>query len=350
MNRPAAHPDPGSRGAPRPPLRIAFILLPRFTLTSFAGFVDAIRLAADDGDRSFPLRCAWSVVGEPGTYVTSSCGVPVGVTHALQDPRAFDYVAVVGGLLHGGQKVPPAAEDYLRRAAAAGVRLIGLCTGSFALARAGLMDGYLACVSWFHREDYLREFPGARVVSDQLYVVDRDRLTCAGGTSVIHLAGYLIEHEVDRATSVKALRILGERQPLPPRALQPERALSEVGRDSLVRKAMMQLEQNLAAPVCITELAEQLQISRRQLVRRFGRDIGMSPSAYRERLRMERSRWLLQNTDLQVAEIAQECGFQDSSNFSQFVRRNFGCSPRQLRERREPGRPAETTAMRMPLD
>jgi len=334
------------RGRAGRPIRIAFLLLPRFTLTPFAGFVDAIRLAADEGDRSCQVRWAWSVVGEKGSYVESSCGVPVGVTHPLEDPRQYDYVAVVGGLLRGGQQVPAGVQDYLRRAAAAGVKLIGLCTGSFVLARAGLMEGHLACVSWFHREDYQREFPGARVVSDQLYVVDRDRLTCAGGTSVLHLAGYLIEREIDRTTSVKALRILQERQPLPPRALQPERTLSEVGRDSLVRKAMLQMEQNLATPLCITELALKLQISRRQLVRRFDRDIGMSPSAYRERLRMERSRWLLQNTDLQVAEIAQECGFQDSSNFAQFVRRNFGCNPRQLREGRGS---TETTAMRMPF-
>jgi len=270
-------------------------------------------------------------LGQKDTFIEASCGVKVVTSDDFADPTGFDYIAVVGGLLHGGQKIPRGVLPYLRRAAATGVKLVGLCTGSFALARAGLLDGHLACVSWFHREDFLREFPKCKVVSNQMYVVDRNRLTCAGGTSVVHLAAYIIERAINRASAVNALRIMIERQPLPPRTLQPEHVLSESGSDSLVRKAMLLLEQNLAVPVRIASLANTLQIGRRQLERRFHRDIGLSPSDYRQRLRMERSRWLLEHTDLQVAEIAFECGFQSSAHFSRVIRRVFGCTPLQLR-------------------
>ncbi len=314
-----------------PSIRVGFVLLPRFTLIAFAGFVDALRLAADESDRSRQLRCKWSVLGPKGALIESSCGVKVAATGDFGDPAEFDYVVVVGGLLHGGQKASRGVLPYLRRAAAAGVKIAGLCTGSFVLARAGLLDGYLACVSWFHRDDFVREFPECKIVSNQMYVVDRNRLTCAGGTSVVHLAAYIIERTINRASAVKAMRIMLERQPLPPRTLQPENVLSESGRDSVVKKAMILLEQNLAAPMRIAQLANTLQIGRRQLERRFHRDIGLSPSDYRQRLRMERSRWLLEHTDLQVGEIAFECGFQSSAHFGRFIRRNFRCTPLQLR-------------------
>ncbi len=312
-------------------LRVGFLLLPRFTLTAFAGFVDALRLAADEGDRSRQVRCSWSVLGQKDALIESSCGVRIVSSEDLCDPKTFDYIVVVGGLLHGGQKIPCEYLSYLRRAAHDGVKLVGLCTGSFVLARAGLLNRHIVGVSWFHREDFLREFPSCRVVSNQLYVVDRNRITCAGGTSVVHLAAYIIERTIDRASAVKALRIMIDRPPLPPRTLQPESVLTTGGNDTLVKKAMLLLEQKLEAPLHVTEVANTLQIGRRQLERRFRRDVGLSPSGYRQRLRIERSQWLLQNTDLQVIDIAFECGFQSSAHFSRMIRRRYSCTPLQLR-------------------
>lgn len=312
-------------------LRIGFLLAPRFTLTAFAGFVDALRLAADDGDLSRPLRARWDVLDTAAGPVISSCGASVAPTAPLDAPERYDYIVVVGGLLHGGQRVPARLTAYLRAAAAAQVRLVGLCTGSFVLARAGLLEGYLACVSWFHRDAFAAEFAQQRMVSDQMFVIDRDRLTCAGGTSVVHLAAYIIEKSIDRTSAVKALRILLEQQPLPSRTLQPEPAISDRARDSVVRKAMLLLEQQLRSAQPIEELCLPLGIGRRQLERRFRSDIGQSPASYRQRLRLERARWLLQNTDLEVTEIGFECGFQDSTHFARAVRRHWGASPSELR-------------------
>ena len=203
------------------------------------------------------------------------------------------------------------------------------------LARAGLLDGHVACVSWFHREEFVAEFPDCRVISNQMFVVDRDRLTCAGGTSVVHLAAYLIENAIGRASAVKALRIMIEEQPMPSRTLQPEAVLSERSSDSVVHKAMLLLEQQLQSPTPIEQLCQPLGIGRRQLERRFQRDIGLSPAEYRQKLRLERGRWLLQNTDLEVTAVALECGFQDGAHFARVVRRSFGVSPREVRAARK---------------
>lgn len=87
---------------------------------------------------------------------------------------------------------------------------MGLCTGSFVLARPGLMEGVCCCVSWFHHEALAEEFPDLCSTSEALYVVEKDRLTCAGGTSVVHLASHIIESFGGRARAEKALRIMIE--------------------------------------------------------------------------------------------------------------------------------------------
>lgn len=316
-------------------LRVGFLLTPRFTLVAFAGFVDALRLAADEGDRSRQRLCTWAILGNEDTAVTSSCGAGVRPTAPMESPQVYDYLIVVGGLLHGGQQVPRSVYAFLREAAAHGVKLVGLCTGSFVLARAGLLDGHLACVSWFHREEFAAEFPECRVVSNQMFVVDRDRLTCAGGTSVVHLAAYLIEKAIGRASAVKALRIMIEEQPMPSRTLQPEEVLSERSTDTVVHKAMLLLEQQLQSSASIEQLCEPLGIGRRQLERRFRSDIGLSPAEYRQKLRVERARWLLQHTDLEVMEVGLECGFHDGGNFARVIRRALGASPREVRAARK---------------
>ena len=312
-------------------LRVGFVLGPRFTLTAFAGFVDALRLAADDGDRSRPIDIEWSVLGNAGASIVSSCGVQVQTWKEMQTPENLDCVVVVGGLLHGGQKVLPGTYPFLKAAARAGVTLIGLCTGSFILARAGLLEGYVACVSWFHREEFAEEFPRQRMVSNRMFVVDRDRMTCAGGTSVVHLAAHLIESYYGRALANKSLRILIEDQPLPSNTPQPESVVTRQSHDSVVRQAMLLIEQKLTQPTPLTEIAGSLGISMRQLERRFVADVGITPRDYRLQLRLARARWMIEHTDLSVTDVGFECGFGDCSHFSRAFTGHFKVRPSSLR-------------------
>src|SRR3546814_1156550 len=112
-------------------LKVGFVLVPRFTLTAFAGFIDAIRLAGDEADLSRPIACYWEVVGADDQPIPSSCGVEVRPDEGFGDPSRFDYIGVVGGLLHGGQRISASTIAFLQKAAIRGVPLIGLCTGPF---------------------------------------------------------------------------------------------------------------------------------------------------------------------------------------------------------------------------
>lgn len=310
-----------------PPLRVAFVLADRFTLSAFAGFVDVLRLSADEGDRSRPLGCRWSVLGRPGEPIRSSCGLEVLPQAPLESPADFDYVVVVGGLLHGGQRMVPGTLPFLQQAAREGVPLVGVCTGSFVLARAGLLDGHVVSVSWFHREEFATAFPELRIAGNRQYVIDRDRITGAGGTSVVHLAAELVERHRGRAVADKSLRILIQGPQARSRALQPEPVLTRPAHDHLVQQAMLQLEEGLEGGVSVAGVAAGLGLSARQLERRFQVDVGLSPRAYKQRLRLVRAAWLLEHTDLSVTQVAAECSYGDGSHFSRVFLSHFGMRP-----------------------
>ena len=156
----------------RPPLRVGVLLAHHFTLSAFAVFVDHLRLAADEGDRSRPLHVQWSIMAARPEPVPASCGVMLQPTSPLLPPDTLDYVVVIGGILHGGPQVDEAVVRYLREVGGTSVPLIGICTGSFVLCRAGVMKGRRSCVSWYHYQDFLEAFPNQEVIGDRLFLVD----------------------------------------------------------------------------------------------------------------------------------------------------------------------------------
>jgi len=327
-----------TRKPARPALSVGFVLMPDFTLLAFSGFVDALRLAADVGDRSRPIHCRWTLLGEELRPVSASNGVQITPWERLGDPARFDYIVVVGGLLHGNPTASPAVVAYLQLAATQGVPLVGLCTGSFVLARAGLMDGRRCCVSWFHHREFAHEFPQLAVESHELFVVDRDRLTCAGGTSVVHLAAHLIERHCGKAAASKSLRIMLEEGALPARTPQPLPSFAEATSDQRVRQAMWLMEQHLHEPLPISEIARRVNTSVRHLERRFQRALGISPHDCATQLRMRHGHWLVENTQLQITQIALECGFNDCANFSRRFRDAYGYPASSLRRTAVPRR------------
>jgi transcriptional regulator GlxA family with amidase domain len=318
----------------QPRLQIGFLLTPRFTLSAFATFVDVLRLAADDGDGSRPIRCRWRVLSADMAPVQSSCGMRIEPEERLGDPGRFDYIITVGGLIDGGPGLSPEQAAFLRRAAMGRVALGGLCTGVFAMARIGLMDGYRCCVSWFHHQDFLAEFERMRPVSDQIFVVDRDRISCSGGVSAAHLAAFLIDRHLGRAAARKALSILMIDEPMAGDRPQPGLPLELNARDPLVRRALLAMQQNLHAPLPIARIARDLGVGRRKLERHFNADLGIPPADASIRIRLAQARMLLARTDRTVTRIAEETGFCDASHLIRVFRETEGTTPDLWRQNR----------------
>ncbi|GAB4262765.1 MAG: GlxA family transcriptional regulator [Deferrisomatales bacterium] len=329
------HPSHSDVPSSEPDLSVGFLLAPEFTLLAFSGFVESLRLAADVGDRSRPIRCRWTVMGPDRRPVRASCGVEIAPWETFRDPTEFHYVVIVGGLLSGHAEVGPAVFDYLRRAAAAGVPLVGVCSGSFLLARAGLMRRRRCSVHWYLYPEFVREFPDAVPVTEEIFVVDGDRITCAGGASVADLALHLIQRHCGEDWALKSLRLMLRDWARPPNHPQPpfvneHRAIH----DPRVRKAIFLMEQNMAEPLAVEDLAGQVHTSVRQLERLFREQTGESPSTYYRSLRLRYAHWLLTESRRPVTEVAYDCGFADGSHFARSFKQAFGRSPASVRKER----------------
>ncbi|MXN76046.1 helix-turn-helix domain-containing protein [Burkholderia sp. 4701] len=331
----------GARDGAPPPLRFGIVLLPNFTLTAFSGFVDLLRLASDEGDRSRPVRCSWTIVAESRVPVRASCGIQVAPWTTYDEAGPFDYVVVVGGLLHSGPSASDATLRFIRAAASSGATLVGICTGVFALTRADVMDGYRMCVSWFHYWDFVERFPGVdarNLVADRLFVIDRRRITCSGGRASIDVAAAILLRHVEATIVQKALRILLVDDADKGNAPQPHPPGLEPATHPKVRRAILLMEQHIGQPLTLAELARRLDMSVRQLERLFAAETGKSPNAYARQIRM--ASWLLTSSDRTVANIATSCGFSDASHLGREFRKAFGESPNAYRVARPQSRAA----------
>ncbi|MBC8381609.1 MAG: transcriptional regulator GlxA family with amidase domain [Porticoccaceae bacterium] len=312
-------------------LSVGFVLMPSFTLLPFSAFVDALRLAADEGDQSRQINCQWTLMSHTLEAITSSSGVTVQPWETYRDPADFDYVVVVGGLLDNSLQGSQHVIDYLQQVDAAHVPIIGLCTGSFAMIRAGLMDQRRCCVSWFHYKDLTDRYTNVTPIADQLFVDDGDRITCAGGAVAADLAAYIIERHLGQNWARKSMRILVMDSPRPANAPQPQPGGDYQVNNRLVGRALLLMEQNLSRPLSTDEIAARVDISKRQLERLFTNETNESLQKFYRKMRLRYGLWLLQNTERLITDIAQECGFSDTAHFSRAFRVIFDKKPTDYR-------------------
>ncbi|HQT96006.1 MAG TPA: GlxA family transcriptional regulator [Thermoanaerobaculaceae bacterium] len=321
----------GARGEERRPLSVGILLTHDFTLSALSMFVDTLRLAADESDFSRPINCRWTIMSDTAGPIRASCGVQVLPGTPFLDPSGFDYVVAIGGLLTGlNQNAAPLCA-YLTRAAAAGVKLVGICNGSFLLCQAGLMQGRRVCVSWLHYQDFRAAFPDHEVTGDRLFEIDGDRITCAGGAGAADLAALLIERHLGSRLAQKPHQVLQLARTRGEEAVQPHPPVAHDVADGQVRRALLMMEQNLSDPVPIAIIARRLGLSTRQLERRFEAALGQRPSLLYRTLRLRYARWLLETTDRSVTDIALEAGFADCAHFSRQFKALHGLSPSQMR-------------------
>ncbi len=335
--RPAATSDEavGETASAQSTLRVGFVLLPKFTMMALSGFVEALRHAADIKDRSRQIHCRWTILGPDQRPVKSSCGIAVSPWETFSDEMPFDYIAVVGGLLSGHAHVDPAIMKYVERAAARGISLIGLCTGSFALARAGLMDGRRCCVSYYHVDEFQEEFSDRdiKVVADALFAIDGSRITCAGGLGAVDLAVYLLERHLGSQRAQKSIVQMIFDNVRPPSAPQPrfDGGWYSSARNPVARRAVLLMELHVGEPLAINSVAKQLSISVKKLERLFQSEFGMSPASFYKKIRLEIAQRMLKETTRPIMTIALECGFGDISYFGRAFRAAYGASPRVYR-------------------
>ena len=319
----------------QPQLKIAILLCQEFSALPLAGFLDTLRHAADEDDRSRQVYCAWTILSHDEEPVRSSCGMRHLPDRTIEfDQLDFDYVLIHGGRMQGLPDVPVSYMVYLRAAADAGIPLIGLDSGSFILAQAGLLNGYTACVHWRHRQDFVDSYPACKVDTGRLYSIDRDRITCPGGTAAIDLAVELISRHCGQTRALKGMADLLVDEPRG--AHHQVRSYSQSDDrhvDPRVQRAIAQMRNHLSKPMPVPTLARDAGTSERQLNRLFHQFCGQTPAAYYKHLRLEHARWLLTDSFQSLERIAQECGFSDTPHLVTSFKLAYGETPRRYRVR-----------------
>jgi transcriptional regulator GlxA family with amidase domain len=318
----------------RPDLRVGFILMNQFTLVPVAGLVDSLRFAADKSFRSRQIFCQWDWMTCNDQAVMASCGMPILPTKPLGDLHTYDYIVLAGGLLDETRNPPDWLLDTLRKVHASGTPIIALCSGSFVLGKAGLLDGRRCAIHFTIREEFSSRFPGATAVIDKSYVDDDGIITCPGGTA-IDLAAAMIRRHCGEIRAQKGLKYLLEDSTLekatPESSQQGE---PHVYQNEMVRKAIGFMRENLDSAATLKDVADFAGTSPRQLHRAFLNNTNNAPANYWRKLRLEHARKKLADTSLNVTTIAIECGFSDASHFILWFRKQYGETPSTYRKRR----------------
>lgn len=322
-------------------LRVGILLWPQFPLLSLAGLCDGLRHAADVGDQSRQIRCSWAILGAPGQTVRASCGVSIPVEESLSSECDYDYIVVIGGLLPAISSASPSYFKFLEFAASIGKPFIGICTGAFALAHAGLMVGRRACVHPYHVEDWKSAFPTLQYSTDCHYVFDRNIITCAGGISVVELTAELVRQHCgpDRAAKVIHQMTVNASEGNTHIARRHALGYGTADNDKL-RQAIILMERNIGTPLEIGVIARLVDASTRQLERVFLAETNFTPSEYYRNARLKYAKWMLTSTDLPINTIAYECGFADASHFIRHFQQFYGRSPGRMRKELQPPREA----------
>jgi transcriptional regulator GlxA family with amidase domain len=319
----------------KPDMRVGFILSPCFSLLPFASFIDSLRHAADEADHSRQIYCHWKIIGPSMNPVVASCGVAVSPDEIFPDTSEFDYIVVIGGMLPKCLELSQATFNYLRRAYEANTSIVGLCTGSFVLAKAGLLDNRRCAIHIDHLHQLKQLFPLCLPEIDQIYVNDNEIITCTGGTAALDLAFSLIEERCGKARAIKGLAALSVEKH---RAAhhRPNRLyghLSVCG-NWRVEHAVDIMERHISTPFKIRQLAQKLNTSERELNRAFNQHSGEPPTTIWRKIRLSNGHWLLVNMNKTVARIAGECGFSDGAHFCRWFKRVYAETPIDFRNRR----------------
>lgn len=312
-----------------PTEHFVFLLLDDFTHLAFANAVEPLRIANFVSGQ--PLY-RWSFASADGQVATASNGSRTLVDYGLGDIPVCDRLFILSGLNVRDHTKRPII-SALRKARAAGSRLGALCSGTYALALAGMLRDMRVAVHWDYHDAFAEEFPDTELVRS-VFVADQPIISASGGAATADLMLHLIAttHSADLATAVADQMVYNT-----VREGSAEQRVSLQARSGIrhpkLTQAIHLMQTSIERPQPISQIAAQVGLSSRQLERLFSKYLDTSPNRYMRHLRLERARHLLLQTEMSVIEIALACGFDNPGHFGRVYRSAYGVSPSQQRNR-----------------
>ncbi len=318
------------------PERIGFLLVPQFSMMAFFSAVEPLRVASRTSGQEL---YSWHIFSADGEPVEASNGMTVVAEAPIAAVSDFPSVIVCSSFDPESHVTKPVLA-WLRRLARQGAELGGLDTGAQILARAGLLNGYHVTLHWENLPSFRESFPEIEA-SEELFEIDGKRFTCSGGTAALDMMLHMISarHGQELALAVSE-QLLHARIRSPGDHQRMALGLRLGVRHPKLVNILEAMERSVEEPLGLDRLAEIGCISRRQLERLFRAHLNDTPTGYYLKLRLRRSRHLLEQTDMSVMEVALACGFVSAPYFSRAYRGLFGRPPREdrriVRMSREP--------------
>ena len=312
-----------------------------------------VALIAFDGAHSLDISGPWEVfntanqmigekpgyalqlIGSPTRQVTSSSGL-----RWVCDARLANYQTPIHTLLVcGGEGVHAACNrksfvQSIQRLAKRSDRIGSICTGAFALAAAGLLDGRKATTHWSDCERFASEYPNIQVDCDSIYVRDGQVYTSAGVTAGIDMALAIVEHDYGHAVATQVAQdlVVFLRRPGGQSQFSVASQRQDV-RDASIRELQLWMVEHPEANLSVVALAHHVRMSERNFSRVFTAEVGISPGKYVQQLRVEIARQYLEQTKRPIDVIAQTCGFGNELSMRRSFQKVLGINPSEYRKR-----------------
>lgn len=319
--------------------RIGLVVFDGITALDLIGPAEAFGCARQGPEGATTPAYELVVLGLSGQACVAENGVRLTPDCRLDQAPPLDTLVIPGGI---GLREPATNQkvaSFVKRRAARTRRIAAVCTGIYGLAPTGLLDGRRVTTHWAHAQDVVSRFPKLRMAHDELFIKDGRFYTAAGVTSGIDLTLALIEEDLGPARALAVARELvvyvkrqgGQAQFSAPLQFQV------AARDRLNDLASLvtaELERDLSVPA----LAKKLGLSPRQLSRRCQQELGESPAALVQRLRLDESRRRLLEPAATVELVGSSVGFRSADAFRRAFELRFGINPSSYRERFRPSR------------
>lgn len=307
--------------------RVGFLLVDTFGMLPFVSALEALRAANRYSGVSL---YSWHIYGENDTIAVASNSMEQKIDAQLSANIDVDRL-IICGPHEPAQYRNDNTIKILKQLSKDKVLLGALDTGSFLLAQARLIGNRRCTVHWENLPGFVETYPDLNV-TNELYEIDRNLFTCAGGDAALDMMLNIIEFEHGKQLTAQiaelflhtAIRRAGESQRL---STRERTGVSHPG----LLDCIELMEANKEQPLTSTELAEMIGVSRRQLERLFRVHLNQSPLSYYQQIRLKSARKLLEQTSMSVTEIGSACGFSSTDHFSRRFKLLFGVPPRNIR-------------------
>jgi len=271
-------------------------------------------------------------VVSPATTVRAWAGLRLVADRSYRSARGAIDTLIVTGIEPDDARRDPDLIRWLARTAPRARRVVGLCTGSFVLAEAGLLDGRRATTHWMFCDDLVARYPEIRVERDPIYIRDHGVYTSAGSTAGLDLVLALVEEDLGLRVALRVAQRMVFFLKRPGGQAQFSALLSTQTADrEPLRELQSWIVEHPNANLCVETLARRVAMSPRNFFRVFVRELGMTPGRFVERVRVEAARRMLEETSRGVHDVAAACGFGSPETMRIAFRRMLGVSPKRYR-------------------